>query len=133
MFKVYKSLTGIKYNFLLSRKDGQTVMVMFTGSDKSYRTSDKELQGLIEDSLYFKGGIVDGKKVNKVIDLDFVSAETDSPIKPSVLDYVDITSLQEAKELLVKSHGVKESSLKTPDDIRKHADKLNIAFPNLKM
>ena len=134
--KVYKSLTNVKYNFLVSKPDGdktQEILVMFKGSEKKFSTSDKALQVLIEETLYFKGGEKDGRKYPKVIALE---SETEDEMSEkggmSEVSYTNVEVINDAIAILVNDFGVKETTLKTPDAVRKAAAKVGVSFPNAK-
>jgi len=133
--KTYKSLTNTKYNFLVTKKSNETkqeILVMFRGSDKSFSTADVELQKLIEQTPYFTGGVVNGKRTPKVIDISYEEKELDEKKKttPSEVVYNDVVNIQDAIEVLVNEFGVKELTLKTPDAVRKAAAKVGASFPN---
>ena len=122
--KVYKSATGVKYNFLIDKKNKQQVAVSFRGSNKTFQTKDVELQNLIENTRYYK---------DKFIILIEEVADTEAKnIKPTTVDYPDVTEMQDAIVVLVNDFGVKETALKTPADIKKAADRVGASFPNLK-
>ena len=123
--KVYKSAAGVKINFLVNKEDKTQVLISFRGSNKSYQTKDAELQKLIEKSRYFEGGniILEGEQ-------DGSPAED---IRQSTTDYLDIVEFQDAVDFLVKNHGAKEATLKTPAALKKAADGFGVSFPNLKV
>ena len=122
--KVYRSNTGVKYNFLLDKKNKQQVMVMFRGGNKSFQTKDTELQKLIEETRYFKDGLI--------CLIEEVEGEKAKDVKPDEVVYSDVTEMQDAIVVLVNDFGVKETTLKTPADIKKAADRVGASFPNLK-
>jgi len=122
--KVYKSSTGVRYNFLLNKGNGQQVMVMFRGSNKSFQTKDDELQSLIEATGYFKDGnivVVSGTSDNEA-----------KNVKSDPVVYTDVTEIQQAIDVLVEDFGVKKETLKTPAAVKKAAESAGAVFPNWK-
>jgi hypothetical protein len=122
--KVYKSETGVKYNILLKKSDGRQALVSFKGGDRSFRTNDEELQRLIEASKYFEK-----KFISISEEIKDGGREATNPA-PSIY-YTDVVDIQGAIDVLIKDFHVKESKLKTPDQVKKAAAENNVDFPNL--
>jgi hypothetical protein len=82
-----------------------------------------ELQGLIEGCAWF----VRGDLVLESEEEGDVSTES----IPDVTAYTDVTDIQGAIDVLSKDFKVKETKLRTPDQVKKAALENNVEFPNL--
>jgi hypothetical protein len=123
--KVYKSVTGSKFNILLRKKEGRQVLVPFRGSNRSFQTGDVELQGLIEGYRWFKEG--------QIAIAEEVKGDKAKEAKPDPMTYTDVTDIQGAIEVLVQDFKVAEAKLKTPAQVKDAAAKNNVEFPNLRV
>ncbi|MDR1222361.1 MAG: hypothetical protein LBL07_05725 [Tannerella sp.] len=124
MLKVYRSKTGVKYSLLFQKEDKTQVQIEFRGSNKEYRTRDKELQGLLEGGRHF---------AEKKIEL-FQSVTEDEKSKDTAVSEITITSvteIQDAAAFLQKEYQVKGKDLKTPADIKAAAKAKGVSFPNV--
>lgn len=122
---MYQSIEGSKLNILLKKKDGLQVLVSFRGNSRTFRTGDEELQGLIEGHRWF------GE--NWIAVIEETQDNRSKEIKPDPLTFVDVTDIQGAIDVLVTEFGVKETKLKTPDQVKKAAAEHNVSFPNLSL
>jgi hypothetical protein len=121
--KVYQGIS--KFNILFKKKDGTQVLVPFTGSERTFRTDDRELQGLVEGHRWFKEG--------QIAVVEEVTDSGEEEPKADLLIYEGVTDIQGAIDVLVTNFQVKETKLKTPDQVRKAAADNNVGFPNLKL
>ena len=83
--KIYKSVTGVKYNILFKKSDGRQVLVSLRGSNKSYQTKDEEIQRLIEATGYYDRGeiVIDGE----------LEGEKSEETKPDPTAYTDVSGI----------------------------------------
>ena len=123
MLKVYKSATGVKYNFILNKKDGTQVTISFKGTVKTFQTKDSELQKLIENHRYFTE--------KKIFLLEMIEAKKAEGLKSDPVDYPDVIDIQGAIVVLVNHYGKKEAALKNPDVVKKAAAEVGATFSNL--
>lgn len=121
--KIYKSVTGVQYSFLLNKKSSGTVCVTFRGSNKMFQTKDEELQKLIEETRYYKE--------KNIVLAQTVSGEKAKERKSDPIDYADVDSLQSAADVLVTEYGYKPEQVNTPIKVKTASSKVGISFPNL--
>lgn len=131
MFKRYQSTTGIKYNFLVKKNDGNVIQVMFRGCLHDFSTRDVELQKLIEATDYFKMKKIAVVEENEEKAISSNSTKEQKPEPSSGTMYNNVADMQSAIDVLVNDFGVSETELQTPAAIRKMAKKLGVEFPNL--
>lgn len=97
----------------------------------TYATSDKALQGIIEDSPYF-GHLITIVRVSDDGTDSKPEPKAETPAGPVVTAYPDVTERDEAVAFL-KAHGAKATNLKDDEAIKKYMAKINVSFPNLSL
>ena len=93
----------------------------------TFATSDEAVQQIIEGSDYFGHRIRLVRIINDGVPSEAPVSET--PAKPSVKEYPDVVSREEAVAFL-KAHGAKASNLKDDSSIKKYMAKIGASFPN---
>ncbi|GAB6119228.1 hypothetical protein [Dysgonomonas termitidis] len=126
MRKVYFSKDKAKIVFAV-KLSGGVKNVTFSNFGGSYATSCKEEQKAIEDSFYFKRGLV-----YTASGTDGEQSEEEEESGSTEIGHV--TNIQQAKELLRSSpYNIPYQQLGTPEKILRAAGELNISFPKLKL
>jgi hypothetical protein len=127
MQKVYFSRNKAKIVFSVRYGDNKVKNVQFSNFGGSYSTSDVEEQKAVEDTFYFKNGLI----------YTLTEPENEEPASvlsdDSIEDVAeDITDIQSAKKYLQTKYNISHQSLRSPDAILKQAELNKISFPNLK-
>lgn len=142
MIKTYTS-KYFYYSFYISFKGEIKNIVLQGGNSLAktngiFTTTDKELQDAIEQSNYFKKGIVKLKS-------SYCTTITEQPVQDitpekkavdlvasDIKAYPEVTTAQQAAKVLNKDYKVAFTQSNTKDKIFQKAKELNISFPNLK-
>ena len=96
-----------------------------------FETEDKATQDAVEELDKFKNGTIvciEGKTTKQAL----ASKITKEPEDKDTIEYEEVTSLQQAKEILRgEPYNIPFQSLNSPENIQKKAEELGISFPSL--
>lgn len=82
-------------------------------------------QEAIENSAQFKSG--------KIVLLREIGGEAPEDKEDErMTEYADVKSLQKARDILMRQHGVELSLLQNKESILREAERANVSFPNVK-
>jgi len=123
--KIYKSSSGQVIAGYVKNKDKNTFLCL-NNFDKTFRTTDAELQEAIENSDFFTGGKI------------FISFPEESKkstvVKKSekeIQEFPGITDINDVVSILRKDpYRISYQKLKSPEDIRKQIEVNNLSFPD---
>jgi len=102
--------------------------VSFSNFGGSYSTSDKEEQKAIEDTFYFKKGLIYAFEQT----VFFVPENNENELPLAFKYFPEVTLVNDAVAILRNEpYGIPVSKLKSRKDISAVARELNICFPNL--
>lgn len=123
MRKVYFSKDKQKFQFSAKVND-EVKNITFLNFGGSFGTSDKGEQEAIENSFYFKKGLI--YLAESTQEKEDVSPDDDKIVREDVPDY------QTARQVLMSEYGLKPQAVpNNPDGILKAAAKVGVLFPNL--
>lgn len=147
-YYVYKALSML--NLPIDSKSGKsTIRVIFSGQNNTYTTCDEWTQKQIESSHYYKiNEIILDKVYYNTIMVEVDDEEVESLGKLTKEDdegkeaeveykeyepkvYEDVTTVQQASEVLRQDYNIPKSNTRVKADVLKHADALKVSFPNL--
>jgi hypothetical protein len=107
--------------------EGEARLIRLNGFDRTAEVEDAKLQKAIEASALFREGRVE-RVEDAGTDGTVGTGGTGGPGGAAV--YEDVTDVNGAVEVLKTVYGVAAIALRTPDGVRKQAEKAGAAFPN---
>lgn len=125
MKKVYFSKNKAKIVFAI--KLGESVKnISFSNFGGSYSTSDEDEQKKIEDTFYFKNGLIYSVSEKKT-----ENKQSDKIEDTEVQVYDNVTDINGAVAILKGDpYKVHHMKLKSPGEVMEQANLYNVSFPN---
>lgn len=123
-YKIYKSTTGVEYNFYVE-VDGKERFISTNQPGASLMVHDKKLAKAIEESNAFKNG-----KIYLEHSVGDAPEEIDIPVEKDIKEYPDVKSVGDAQQVLVEEYGVAEEDIPFKKDVLAKAKELGVKFPN---